>query len=104
MERRPAKRTSSKQRWISSRRAIASIDAAVCHDARTASSSAGGKSVIASAGFRRVALGLAIAASLTGAGRALADEGGVSFWLPGQYSSFAAMPSNPGLSYETIYY
>jgi hypothetical protein len=27
---------------------------------------------------------------------ARADEGGVSFWLPGQYSSFAAVPSQPG--------
>ena len=26
-----------------------------------------------------------------------ADEAGVSFWLPGQYGSFAAVPSTPGL-------
>ena len=27
-----------------------------------------------------------------------ADEGGVSFWLPGQFGSFAAVPSEPGFS------
>ena len=33
-----------------------------------------------------------------------ADEAGVSFWLPGQYGSFAAVPSTPGLSFESTYY
>jgi hypothetical protein len=36
--------------------------------------------------------------------QARADEGGVSFWLPGQYGSFAAVASNPGWSFEAIYY
>src|SRR6187431_45026 len=58
----------------------------------------------ASAYSRRVASGLAVAASVLGMQSAAADEGGVSFWLPGQYSSFAAMPSNPGLSFETVYF
>ena len=40
----------------------------------------------------------------SGNGQARADEGGVSFWLPGQYGSFGAMASNPGWSFETIYY
>ena len=35
---------------------------------------------------------------------ALADEGGVSFWLPGQYGSYAAAPSKPGLSFESTFY
>jgi hypothetical protein len=35
---------------------------------------------------------------------AAADEGGVSFWLPGQYGSFAAVPSEPGWSFEGSYY
>ena len=48
--------------------------------------------------------GLSVAVSLLGAEYAAADEGGVSFWLPGQYSSFAAMPSNTGWSSETVYY
>lgn len=33
-----------------------------------------------------------------------ADENGVSFWLPGQYGSFAATPATPGWSWATIYY
>lgn len=33
-----------------------------------------------------------------------ADEGGVSFWLPGQYGSFAAVSSNPGWSFESAFY
>ena len=35
---------------------------------------------------------------------ATADEAGVSFWLPGQYGSFAAAPGKPGLSFEATYY
>lgn len=35
---------------------------------------------------------------------ALADEGGASSWLPGQFASFAAVPGDPGFSLETIYY
>lgn len=32
-----------------------------------------------------------------------ADEGGVSFWLPGLFGSLAAVPPNPGLAFSTIY-
>ncbi len=39
-----------------------------------------------------------LSACLGTPGVAAADEGGVSFWLPGQYSSFAALPPEPGLS------
>src|SRR4051812_9775498 len=35
---------------------------------------------------------------------AFADEGGASAWLPGQYASFAAVPSTPGFSLEAIFY
>ena len=35
---------------------------------------------------------------------ALADEGGASVWLPGQFASFAAVPGDPGFSLETIIY
>lgn len=35
---------------------------------------------------------------------AIADEGGVSFWLPGQFGSFAAAPSQPGWSLPLVYY
>jgi hypothetical protein len=33
-----------------------------------------------------------------------ADEGGVSFWLPGQQSNFAATPGEPGWSIPVVYY
>jgi hypothetical protein len=35
---------------------------------------------------------------------AKADEGGVSFWLPGQYGSYAAVPGKPGWSFESSFY
>ena len=35
---------------------------------------------------------------------ATADEAGVSFWLPGQYGSYAAAPGKPGLSFEVAFY
>jgi hypothetical protein len=35
---------------------------------------------------------------------AVADEGGVSFWLPGTYGSLAAAPGQPGFSFATINY
>jgi hypothetical protein len=34
----------------------------------------------------------------------VADEGGVSFWLPGQMGSFAAVQADPGWSLATVYY
>ncbi len=33
-----------------------------------------------------------------------ADEGGASFWLPGQFGSFAATPAKPGWSLSSAYY
>ena len=33
-----------------------------------------------------------------------ADEGGVSFWLPGTFGSLAAVPQQPGWSLATIFY
>ena len=35
---------------------------------------------------------------------AAADEGGVSFWLPGQFGSFAAVGGDPGWSLPIVYY
>jgi hypothetical protein len=35
---------------------------------------------------------------------ARADEGGVSFWVPGLYGSLAALPGTPGWSFLSIYY
>ena len=46
---------------------------------------------------------LAIGAALP-SGRAVADEGGVSFWLPGQYGSFAAIAPSPGWSIPLVFY
>ena len=34
----------------------------------------------------------------------LADEGGVSFWIPGLYGSLAAVPPQPGWAFATINY
>ena len=34
----------------------------------------------------------------------MADEGGVSFWVPGFFGSLAATPQQPGFSLATIYY
>ena len=34
---------------------------------------------------------------------ALADAGGISFWLPGSFGSLAATPVAPGWAYSTIY-
>src|SRR4030095_17034940 len=34
----------------------------------------------------------------------LADEGGVSFWVPGFYGSLAAAPQVPGFSFTNILY
>ena len=57
---------------------------------------------------RRVAGTLASTAVLAGAAPfvspAAADEGGVSFWLPGQMGSFSAVPSDPGFSLPLVYY
>ena len=58
-------------------------------------------------GFRRVWLCAAAGLfGLTIAGvphAAMADEGGLSFWLPGQFGSLAATPGTPGLSWAMVY-
>ena len=50
------------------------------------------------------ACAIAVLLPLTFFDGASADEAGVSFWLQGQFSSFAAAPSNPGLSFESTFY
>jgi hypothetical protein len=47
------------------------------------------------------ALFAVIAVALTSQ-RAVADEGGVSFWLPGTYGSLAAVPGQAGWSFATF--
>jgi hypothetical protein len=44
---------------------------------------------------------VAIAATWTAA---VADEGGVSFWIPGFFGSLASTPQQPGFSLTSIYY
>jgi hypothetical protein len=49
----------------------------------------------------------ALALMVVGAGAptiAAADEGGVSFWLPGLFGSLAAAPQQPGWSLTTFYW
>ena len=45
-----------------------------------------------------------IISAISTADLARADEGGVSFWLPGQFGSLAAVPSAPGWSLGAVYY
>jgi hypothetical protein len=47
---------------------------------------------------------LTIAAATTLPNAAIADEGGLSFWLPGLYGSLSSVPGVPGWSYSAIYY
>src|SRR5262249_32452144 len=50
-----------------------------------------------------VIAGLCVVALSAMAQVARADEGGVSFWLPGLFGSLAAVPTVPGWSWATIY-
>jgi hypothetical protein len=45
-----------------------------------------------------------IAAILLSGTPAVADEGGVSFWLPGEFGSLAAAHTEPGWALPTLYY
>src|SRR5262245_54413921 len=42
--------------------------------------------------------------ALVGTTTASADEGGVSFWIPGLYGSLQSVPQQPGFSLTSIYY
>jgi hypothetical protein len=52
--------------------------------------------------FSAAAFSILIVASTPQA--SLADEGGVSFWLPGLFGSLAAVPGTPGFSFSNILY
>ena len=54
--------------------------------------------------MKKLALPLLIALGVTVPGAVSADEGGVSFWFPGQYGSLAAVPAEPGWSLPLIYF
>ena len=47
---------------------------------------------------------IALAAVVCSSDIAAADEGGVSFWLPGLFGSLAATPQQPGWAAASIYY
>ena len=49
--------------------------------------------------LRWATMAAAIAATGLAAQPALADSGGVSFWLPGIFGSLAAVPVTPGWAY-----
>jgi hypothetical protein len=53
---------------------------------------------------RAALLFVVVVAFVSFARDARADEGGVSFWVPGFFGSFAAAPQQPGWSLTTIYY
>ena len=51
-----------------------------------------------------ISAGVFSMATFSGIDQAKADEGGVSFWLPGLFGSLAAVPQQPGWSLATVYY
>ena len=53
---------------------------------------------------RHVAVGATALAIAASSPNAFADEGGVSFWLPGIYWSLAAVPMQPGWTVNETYY
>jgi hypothetical protein len=52
----------------------------------------------------RIALALALAAIASASNKSLADEGGLSFWLTGQFGSLAAVPQVPGWTIGFVNY
>src|SRR5215471_12844811 len=54
--------------------------------------------------FRVVTLSVAGAVVVSTGTSSLADEGGVSFWVPGFFGSLAAAPQVPGFSFANILY
>jgi hypothetical protein len=54
--------------------------------------------------FGKGALAVVLAVTGFAAQPALADEGGISFWLPGNFGSLAAAPGTPGWAWATVYY
>ena len=51
-----------------------------------------------------IAVAMAMTLSAISCPTADADEGGVSYWLPGRFSSLAATPQVPGWSMAEVYY
>jgi hypothetical protein len=61
-------------------------------------------SAIASLRRGRIAAGIAALTMAVVSQPAQADEGGVSFWVPGIYASLAAVPLQPGWTVNETYY
>ena len=53
--------------------------------------------------FKLQLLGSLVALAL-GCHAVVADESGVSIWLPGTFGSLAAVPTQPGFQWSTTYY
>jgi hypothetical protein len=49
-------------------------------------------------------MALAVSSATAASNSALADENGISFWLPGIYGSLAAVPAQPGFAFTAINY
>ena len=61
--------------------------------------------VAGSVGIRRWILAAVIVGIAGGAPQqASADQGGVSFWIPGLFGSLAAVPGQPGFNFASVYY
>ncbi len=61
--------------------------------------------VTRSVGIQRwIAAAVVLGAACAAPQQASADQGGVSFWLPGQFGSLAAVPGQPGFNFATVYY
>lgn len=54
--------------------------------------------------LRMASILVALATPLVTGAVARADQGGVSFWLPGIYASLAAVPPSPGFSLPSTFY
>ena len=51
-----------------------------------------------------ICVGVLSMVTFSGIDEAKADEGGVSFWVPGLFGSLAAAPQQPGWSFASVYY
>lgn len=54
--------------------------------------------------FRNSVVAIAMAMTSISSATVYADEGGVSYWLPGRFGSLAATPQVPGWSMAEVYY
>jgi hypothetical protein len=72
-----------------------------CTERVSKTSARSGPSYVRSSGITAF---LAFVSLSTAASHSMADESGVSFWLPGQFGSLAAAPGTPGWALASVYY